>query len=190
MSNENKKGVKLFHKPAKTKMIGLIIVFAWIALWNIVYQLLHGIWHDWNIQIINWSFFAAVTLFFMQEELTYKERFWHTLVGGSVGLLLAAGVVVACKALMTVGAGHTTAVIIPLVAVVGVLILAAPCMPMVFNNVGFIYLIISFVETDTIVKNLPSNLLSLLLGSIILNLGCTVLLNVYKKSVMKKAAAK
>ena len=25
--------------------------------------------------------------FFMQEELTYKARFWHTLIGGAVGLL-------------------------------------------------------------------------------------------------------
>ena len=65
-------------------------MFIWIAIWNIAYQLLHGIWHDWDIQIVNWAFFASITLFFMQEELTYKERFWYTLVGGNVGLLLTA----------------------------------------------------------------------------------------------------
>lgn len=176
----------LFHKPPKGKMVGLAIVFLWIALWNIIYQILHGIWHDWSIQVINWAFFASVTLFFMQEELTYKKRFWYTLVGGSVGLLIAAGVILSCKWLMTLGLSHTIAVTIPLLIAVAVLILANPYLPMIFNNVGFIYFIVSFVETDKIIVNLPNHLISLLLGSLILNLGAAVLLNAYKKILANK----
>lgn len=187
MNELKKEGFKLFHKPKKGKMGGLLIVFVWIAIWNIVYQLLHGVWHDWSIQIVNWAFFASVTLFFMQEELSYKERFWYTLVGGSVGLLLAAGVSVGCKFLMQLGLGHTVAVAIPLLIAIAVLILANPYLPMVFNNVGFIYLIVSFVETDKIITNLPSHLVSLLLGSIILNIGCSILLTIYRKKLAKKA---
>ncbi|MGN0487231.1 MAG: hypothetical protein ACI4GB_08380 [Acutalibacteraceae bacterium] len=191
MNNETPKaGFQLLHKPKKGKMGALLIVFLWIALWNIVYQAIHGIWHDWSIQIINWSFFAAVTLFFMQEELTYKERFWHTLVGGSVGLLLAAGVIVVCQFLVKSGLPKLPAILIPLLISIAVLILAAPYLPMIFNNVGFIYLIVSFVETDKLVANLPSNLLSLLLGSLILNLGCSFLIGLYTKNMAKKAAAK
>ena len=182
---KNKK-IKLLHKPPKGKMGGLAFVFVWIAIWNIIYQLLHGIWHDWNIQVVNWAFFASVTLFFMQEELTYKKRFWHTLIGGSVGLLLAASVSICCKWLVSLGLDHTTAVAIPLLVAVAVLILANPYLPCVFNNVGFIYFIVSFIQTDKIIVNLPSHLVSLLLGSLILNLGCAVLLNAYKKQLKKK----
>ena len=134
-----KEKMQLIHHPKKGKMGGLFIVFIWIAIWNIAYQLLHGLWHDWDIQIVNWAFFASVTLFFMQEELTYKERFWYTLVGG---------------------------------------------------NVGFIYFIVSFVKTDEVISKLPGHMLSLLLGSAILNLGCTVLLNAYKNRLSKKQYCK
>lgn len=180
--------IKLLHKPPKGKMGGLLIVFIWIALWNTVYQLLHGLWHDWDIQIVNWAFFASVTLFFMQEELTYRQRFWYTLVGGSMGLLIAVGVSVGCRALMGVGLDHTTAVILMLFVAVAVLILANPYFPMIFNNVGFIYFIVSFVQSDKIVANLPSHLVSLLAGSVILNLGCSVLLTAYRKRLAKKAS--
>lgn len=184
MENSKEK-FTLLHKPKKGKMVGLLIVFVWIAIWNVAYQLLHGIWHDWSIQIVNWAFFASVTLFFMQEELTYKNRFWYTLIGGNVGLLLAAGVIVSSKYLSGFGLNHTLAVTIPLLICVAVLILANPYLPMIFNNVGFIYFIVSFVKTDEVITNLPSHMLSLLLGSIILNLGCAVFLNIYKKKLIK-----
>lgn len=186
MQNQESGKMKLLHKPPKGKMGGLLIVFLWIALWNIIYQLIHGIWHDWDIQIVNWAFFASVTLFFMQEELSYKDRFWYTLVGGSSGLLIAAGVIYTCKVLMGFGLDHTTAVVIPLLIAIAVLILANPYLPMIFNNVGFIYFIVSFVNTETVISDLPSHLVSLLAGSLILNLGCTVLLNAYKKRLAAK----
>ena len=147
--------IQLIHHPKKGKMGGLLIVFIWIAIWNVVYQLLHGIWHDWDIQIVNWAFFASVTLFFMQEELTYKERFWNTLVGGNVGLLFAVGVIVSSKTMTGFGLNHTAAVTVPLLVCVAVLILANPYLPMVFNNVGFIYFIVSFVKTDEVISKLP-----------------------------------
>ena len=184
------KEMQLIHHPKKGKMGGLFIVFVWIAIWNIAYQLLHGIWHDWDIQIVNWAFFASVTLFFMQEELTYKERFWYTLIGGNVGLLLAAGVIISSKTLTGFGLDHTVAVTLSLLVCVAVLILANPYLPMIFNNVGFIYFIVSFVKTDEVISKLPSHMLSLLLGSVILNIGCSVLLNAYKKKLSKNSAAK
>ena len=180
---------KLLHKPAKGKMGGLLIVFLWIAIWNVVYQAVHGLWAESEIQIVNWAFFAAVTLFFMQEELTYKERFWHTMVGGTVGLVLAAGVGFVCTVLITGGMNHTLAVCIPLVAVIAALILAHPYLPMIFNNVGFIYLIVAFVESDKVVSNLPSYIVSLVLGSLILNLGSSFFIGLYTKALTKKAIA-
>ncbi len=189
-NNQAKENFKLLHKPAKGRMGALLVTFVWIALWNIIYQAVHGLWADSSIQIVNWAFFATVTLFFMQEELTYKQRFWHTLVGGAVGLLFAAAIGYICVALMGKGVSYLVAVAIPLVISIAMLILLNPYLPLFFNNVGFIYLIIAFVEADYVVSKLPSYLLSLLLGSLILNLGCTFLLNAYTKAMTKKAMAK
>lgn len=41
--------LKFFAKPPKGKMKGLLIVFAWIILWNFIYQAVHGAWHDMPI---------------------------------------------------------------------------------------------------------------------------------------------
>lgn len=190
MSNkttEKKEGFKLFHKPAKGHMPILVIVFVWIALWNVIFQVVHNAWHE--LPIVNWAFFISVTIFFMQEELTNKQRFWHTLVGGTVGLLLAAGISVAAAALIGAGMSSAVGVSIPLVIVIAMLILLHPYMPMFFNNVGFCYLVIAFVQADVLIEQLPNYLLSLLLGSIILNLGCIGLLTLYAKMKQKKALA-
>ncbi|MBQ7862672.1 MAG: hypothetical protein IJ349_10800 [Clostridia bacterium] len=187
---------QLFHKPSKSKMKVLTLVFIWIAIWNVIYQYLHSahLLHfeigSLSLGVENWAFFAAVTLFFMQEELSYKDRFWHTLCGGTVGLLLAGGVVATVGALMKQGLDHATAASIPLVIVVAALILLHPCIPLFFNNVGFIYLIVAFVKSDVMLENLPSYILSLALGSIILNLGCSFVINQYTKLLQKKTAKK
>ncbi len=186
-SNE-KKGIKLLHKPPKGKLPALCLVFLWIALWNVIFQALHDVMPHEGLRVINWAFFISVAVFFLQEELTYKERFWHTLCGGAVGLLLAAAVSLSAKLLMGLGLSHFAAVCIPLVFIIGVLILTRPFIPMFFNDVGFVYLICSFIESDKIVANLPSHLLSLVLGSIILNLGASGLITLYKKQKAKKRA--
>lgn len=189
MSNINEKSkIKLLQKPPKGKLPALCLVFLWIALWNVIFQALHGVMPHEGLRVINWAFFISVAVFFLQEELTYKERFWHTLCGGAVGLLLAAAVSLCAKLLMGFGLSHFAAVCIPLVIIIGILILTRPFIPMFFNDVGFVYLICSFIESDKIVANLPSHLLSLVLGSIILNLGASGLITLYKKQMAKKRA--
>lgn len=189
-NNTGKEKFKLLHKPAKGRMGALLVTFAWIAIWNIIYQGIHGLWAESSIQIVNWAFFATVTLFFMQEELTYKQRFWHTLIGGTVGLLFAAAIGIICTAMMQKGVSYLVSVAIPLVISIAMLILLNPYLPAVFNNVGFIYLIIAFVEAEKVVSMLPSYFISLVLGSLILNLGCTFLLNTYTKVLTKKMTEK
>ncbi len=180
-----KQGLKFLSKPPKGKMKGLLIVFAWIILWNIIYQVIHGAWHD--MPIANWAFFISVTIFFMQEELTYKARFVHTLVGGAVGLLLAAGLVAVYAALAKSGVSPLAAISVPLVVCIAALILLNPYLPVVFNNVGFCYFIVALIDAESAITKLPVYLLSLLLGSLILNLGCSGLLSLYQKIAMKKA---
>lgn len=180
--------LRFLNKPKKNKILGLLIVFAWIIVWNVIYQLLHAkeLTHFGGLEIVNWAFFISVTIFFMQEELSYKERFWTTLLGGAVGLLIAAGVVKGAALLMGAGLSHFAAISLLLIVAIGLLILLQPVMPYLFNNVGFCYFIVSLINSKEAVANLPSNLFSLLLGSLILNLGCSLLLGLYKKAMMKK----
>lgn len=180
-------GIKLFSKPPKGKMKALFIVLAWILLWNTVFQIVHGAWHE--MPIVSWAFFITITIFFMQEELTYKARFWYTLIGGAVGLLLAAGLVIVFTVLLKGGVPSLGATLIPLFIFVAMLILLNPYLPMFFNNVGFCYFIIALIDAETAVANLPKYLFSLLLGSLILNLGCSGLLALYTKAMTKKAMA-
>lgn len=173
-------------------MIPLLIVFIWIAIWNVVFQILH---HSFpNMPIVNWAFFISVTIFFMQEELSPKEKFWHTLVGGAVGLLLAAGIVAGCGALVRQGVPYLGAICPLILLAIGMLILLKPVFPVFFNNVGFCYLIVALVNSSTAASGLPKYLLSLALGSVILNLGCIFLIKTYsrykKKKMLAAAAAK
>jgi len=180
--------LSFFNKPKKAKLIGLLLVFAWIILWNVIYQFLHakGLTHIGGLEIVNWSFFISVTIFFMQEELSYRDRFLSTLLGGAVGLLIAAGVVKGTVALMGAGVSHFAAISLLLIVAIAALILLQPVMPFLFNNVGFCYFIVSLINSSETISKLPSNLLSLFLGSLILNLGCSLLLTLYKKAMIKK----
>ena len=183
--------LNFFNKPKMAKLKALAVVFVWILLWNVVYQLLHakGLTHFGGLEIVNWSFFLTVTVFFMQEELPYKTRFLTTLLGGAVGLFAAAGVAKGTGLLMGAGVGHVTAVSLLLAAAIAALILLQPVLPYLFNNVGFCYFIVSLISSKETVARLPSNLLSLALGSVVLNLGCSLLLGLYKKRMLKKKTA-
>ena len=100
--------------------------------------------------------------------------------------MLAAGVIAVYSALAKSGVSPLAAIMVPLVVCIAALILLNPYLPVFFNNVGFCYFIISLIDAESAITKLPVYLLSLLLGSIILNLGCSGLLALYKKSMMKK----
>lgn len=186
---ENNNKLTFFTKPPKGKMTTLFVVFLWIMLWNVIFQLVHPLMHDWTLSVQNWAFFISVTIFFMQEELTPKQRFWHTLIGGTVGLLLAAGLLTGVGFLEKIGLTGIPAICIMLAVAIAMLILLHPYMPMFFNNVGFCYFIISLIDPTKTIKMLPSNLFSLVLGSICLNLGVIGVLTLLKKAKAKKAGS-
>ena len=188
---KNAHSLPFFCKPKKAKMLGLAIVFLWILLWNVVYQILHAknLLEFGGVEIVNWAFFLSVTVFFMQVELSYRDRFLTTLFGGIVGLLAGAGVAKGTALLMGAGLSHVTAVCLLLAAAIGLLILLQPVLPYLFNNVGFCYFIVSLIQSKETSAKLPSNLVSLALGCLILNLGCSLLLTAYKKHAAKKHAA-
>lgn len=180
--------IKIFHKVTKREFVPLLIIFSWIAVWNIIYQVIHHSYPE--LPVVSWAFFISVTVFFMQEKLGFKQKFFHTLVGGAVGLVLAAAIPLGCTMLVKKGLPAVVAVCIFVVAGIGLLLLLSHSLPMFFNNVGFCYFIIALIDSKTAVENLPKYLLSLLLGSLILNLGSIMLLKLYSSHMAKKAAKK
>lgn len=173
-------------------MVALLLIFLWMFLWNVIYEALHmgGKLEFGSIHIINWPFFMSVIVFFLREHLSYKERFCHTLFGGAFGILFAAGVIFTYSKLATAGIPKLAAICIPLAIVLFILIVLEPIFPIFFNNIGLAYFVVALVNNTTAVKNMPSYLVSLVLGSIILNLGCIAILKIYGKVLAKKAAKK
>lgn len=194
------KKIKFFQKPAKGFLPILWIITGWVVLWNVIYQILAHIERSngttlvqfGSIKIVAWAFFITITIFFMQEELSNKDRFFTTLFGGAAGILLGWGVASGTAALAAAGVNATLALCIFLVTAITMLIMLPPYMPYLFNNVGFCYFIIYFVfseiteEAETI-SVIPSLLISLVLGSIIMNLGCMLLLKIFENCKKKYA---
>lgn len=187
------KKIKFFQKPAKGFLPILWLIIGWVVLWNVIYQILaHVVRSDGttlvqfgSIKIVAWAFFITITIFFMQEELSNKDRFLTTLFGGAVGILLGWGVVSGTTALAAAGVTPVLALCIFLAIAITMLIMLPPYMPYLFNNVGFCYFIIYFVFTEITeeveaISVIPSLLISLALGSIIMNLGCMLLLRIYE----------
>ena len=188
---ENKK-LKFIQKPNKQKMVALLLVFLWMLVWNVIYEALHmsGKLEFGSIHIINWPFFMSVIVFFLREHLSYKERFCHTLFGGAFGIVFAAGVIFTYSKLAGAGITKLAAICIPLAIVLFILIVLEPIFPIFFNNIGLAYFVVALVNNTTAVHNMPSYLVSLVLGSIILNLGSIAILKVYTGTIAKKAKAK
>ena len=182
------KKIKVFQKLVKGFLPILWLITGWVVLWNVIYQILaaNGLVQFGSIKIVTWAFFLTITVFFMQEELSNKDRFFTTLFGGAVGILLGWGVISGTKALAGTGLNPTFALCIFLAIAITMLIMLHPFMPYFFNNVGFCYFVIYFVfmeipeEELAEISVIPSLLISLALGSIIMNLGCMLLLRIYK----------
>lgn len=173
------------HKVDKPTIIILFLVFLWIAFWNIIVQAFH---HSLEaLPFSSWAFFISVTFFFLLEGHDMKKKFLQTLVGGGVGIALAALMILCYAWLMGMGLPHTAAICIPLVIIVGVLILAGPYCPIAFNNVGFGYFIIALISSETAVSNAPAYLLSLVIGCIILIGGSIFIITNMTKHFVKKA---
>ena len=189
------KRIKIFQKPAKGLLPILWLITGWVVLWNVIYQILsaNGLVQFGSIKIVAWAFFITITVFFMQEELSNKDRFFTTMFGGAVGVLLGAGVIEGTKLLAGAGLNATFALCIFLAIAIAMLIMLPPYMPYFFNNVGFCYFIIYFVFTEISEEELaeisvvPSLLVSLVLGSIIMNLGCMLVLKIYENCKKKSA---
>lgn len=143
-----------------------ILLLIWILAANLILQLA-------NIEF-GWVIFISNIMFFTMEG-DWKKRFLHVEIGGLVGLILAfLTVLVMLK--LSVSIGPIESVMLPLAVVLFVIIVLNPICPMFFNNISFAYFTCAFINVEFFIANFIAIMLVYLLGSIIVNMGCIILL--------------
>ena len=135
----------------------------------------------------SWSFFLVNIAFFLMGEENFAKKFTSVLLGSVVGCLLAYLTMVVFMAIMP--STGEIGIIIPIAASLFLVIIVGPFMPAFFNTVTFLYFLASLITPEDGVANLGANICFAIAGCVIANGGCQLIINLYTKHAMKKAAA-
>ena len=108
-------------------------------------------------------FLSNIMLFTMEGDI--KDRFLSVELGGLLGLLL------------------------PLAVVLFILIILHPYAPKVLNNVGFAYLTVACIDAETFAANLPRFFFVYIVGSLVFNGVCLLLMKPAKALAAKTVKA-
>lgn len=154
-------------------------LLVWILVANAILHLME-FEYSWLIFISN------IMLFTLEGDI--KDRFISVELGGLVGLILT---VIALLSIvkLTPTLGGLLGFLVPLAVVLFILIVLHPYAPKVLNNVGFAYLTCACIDTDAFAANIPLFFATFIIGSLIFNGGCLLIMTVIKKAVFKPSAA-
>ncbi len=159
-----------------------LMLLAWILVANAVLHVV-GFEYSWLI------FLSNIMLFTMEGDI--KDRFVAVEVGGLVGLAFTVAALLAITALTPV-LGSFFGFLIPLAVVLFILIILHPYAPKVLNNVGFAYLTVACIDTQAFASHLPLFFATYIIGSLVFNGVCVLLMKPAKalaaKSVAKETA--
>ena len=155
-----------------------LMMVAWILIANAFFHIL-DFDYSWLV------FLSNVMLFTLEGDI--KERFVTVEVGGLVGLILTVLAMLAIAALTPV-IGGLFGLLIPLAVVLVILIILHPYAPKVLNNVGFAYLTVACIDAETFAANLPLFFFVYIVGSLVFN-GVCVLMMKPAMALAKKSAA-
>ena len=108
-------------------------------------------------------FLSNIMLFTMEGDI--KDRFISVELGGLLGLLL------------------------PLAVVLFILIILHPYAPKVLNNVGFAYLTVACIDAEAFAANLPRFFFVYIVGSLVFNGVCILLMKPAKALAAKTVKA-
>ena len=108
-------------------------------------------------------FLSNIMLFTMEGDI--KDRFISVVLGGLPGLL------------------------VPLAVVLFILIILHPYAPKVLNNVGFAYLTVACIDAETFAANLPRFFFVYIIGSLVFNGVCILLMKPAKALAAKTVKA-
>lgn len=166
--------------PKITKLIHLSYIFLWVITVTLVGHFI-GI-HS------TWVYSLTVPLFFLMEG-TEKDKVLSIFCGGATGLLLTYVMCLGIKVTSPV-LGELWGYLICVTIAIGVLMLLMPFARYFFNNVGFVYLIVSVIDTKAFCADIVTLLVSFFVGGAIYVGGALAIVHLLKYRAKKKLANK
>ena len=155
-----------------------LMMLVWILIANAFF---HVIEFDYSWLV----FLGNIMLFTMEGDI--KDRFISVELGGLVGMGLTVLAMLAIAALTPV-LGGLPGLLLPL-AVLFILIILHPYAPKVLNNVGFAYLTVACIDAETFAANLPRFFFVYIVGSLVFNGVCILLMKPAKALAAKTVKA-
>ena len=143
-----------------------LMLLVWILTVNSILHVV-GFAYSWLI------FLSNIMLFTLEGDI--KDRFVSVELGGLVGMVFTVIALLAITFLTPV-LGSFFGFLIPLAVVLFVLIILHPYAPKVLNNVGFAYLTVACIDSAAFVANLPLFFGVYIVGSLVFNGGCVLLM--------------
>ena len=143
--------------PRIAKLIHLSYIFVWVITVTLAGHFL-GIHSTWVYRL-------TVPLFFLLEG-TAKDKVLSIFCGGATGMVLTYLMCLAIAATAPV-LGSLWSYLIFVTITIGILMLMMPFAHHFFNNVGFIYLVVSVIDTKTFCADFVTLLVSFFVGGAI-----------------------
>ena len=156
-----------------------LMMLVWILIANAFF---HVIEFDYSWLV----FLSNIMLFTMEGDI--KDRFISVELGGLVGMVLTVLAMLAIAALTPV-LGGLLGLLLPLGVVLFILIILHPYAPKVLNNVGFAYLTVACIDAETFAASLPRFFLVYIVGSLVFNGVCILLMKPAKALAAKTVKA-
>lgn len=156
-----------------------LMMLVWILIANAFF---HVIEFDYSWLV----FLSNIMLFTMEGDI--KDRFVSVELGGLVGMVFTVIALLAITFLTPV-LGSFFGFLIPLAAVLFVLIILHPYAPKVLNNVGFAYLTVACIDAETFAASLPRFFFVYIVGSLVFNGVCILLMKPAKALAAKTVKA-
>ena len=153
-----------------------LMMLVWILIANAFF---HVIEFDYSWLV----FLSNIMLFTMEGDI--KDRFISVELGGLIGMVLTVLAMLAIAALTPV-LGGLPGLLLPLAVV---LIILHPYAPKVLNNVGFAYLTVACIDAETFAANLPRFFFVYIVGSLVFNGVCILLMKPAKALAAKTVKA-
>jgi len=156
-----------------------LMLLVWILIANAFFHII-DFQYSWLV------FLSNIMLFTMEGDI--KERFISVELGGLVGMVLTVLAMLSIAALTPV-LGGLFGLLIPLAVVLFILIILHPYAPKVLNNVGFAYLTVACIDAETFASNLPTFFAVYIVGSLVFNGVCILLMKPAKMLAAKSVKA-
>ena len=156
-----------------------LMLLVWILIANAIIHVT-GLEYSWLI------FLSNIMMFTLEGDV--KDCFVTVELGGLVGLILTVIALLSITALTPVLGGFF-GFLIPLAVVLFILIILHPYAPKVLNNVGFAYLTVACIDAETFAANLPRFFFVYIVGSLVFNGVCILLMKPAKALAAKTVKA-